>query len=304
MTSVARHVILGVLSILLLGGCSRRENAAGPRYGIASNDPGFAEYQFAVCPLYNPARLIQSYQPLVFYLNGQLSGVHIRLEASRDYSTFERKMRTQRPEFILTNGWQTLRAINLSYHVMALAGSPKGAGGIFVVRKDSGIRDVADLKGKAISFPAPTSFAACMLPQYFLFEHRIDLSRDITSNYVGSQESSIMNAYAGITAAGATWPVPWRVFQHDHPQEASALRVAWETPPLVNYSVMARNDVSEEVEKKVTTLLVQLGETPEGREVLAGMETECFTRADNTDYDAVRAFVERFERNVRKVESQ
>ena len=67
--------------------------------------------------------------------------------------------------------------------------------------------------------------------------------RDIENRYVGSQESSIMNAYLGQTAAGATWPPPWRAFQKEHPREAAELKVIWETESLVNNSVMVRDDV-------------------------------------------------------------
>jgi phosphonate transport system substrate-binding protein len=142
------------------------------------------------------------------------------------------------------------------------------------------------------------------MPQWFLQGHGVDVRRDIANRYVGSQESSIMNAYLGQTAAGATWPPPWRAFQKDHPDQAAELRVAWETPPLINNSVMARDDVPAAVRDAVREALLALESTPEGPAVLAGMETARFLPAGDADYEVVRRFVDRFEREVRPVEEQ
>jgi len=65
------------------------------------------------------------------------------------------------------------------------------------------------------------------MPQRYLFNNGIDINKDIENRYVGSQESSIMNALLGESAAGATWPPPWRLFQKDHPEEAAKLEVIW-----------------------------------------------------------------------------
>ena len=155
---------------------------------------------------------------------------------------------------LLPNPWQTLEAMKVGYHVIAMAGDAEDFKGIFIVRKDSGIKTPADLRGKVVSYPSPTALAACIMPQYFLHRNGIDVNRDIENAYVGSQESSIMNAYLGKSAAGATWPPPWRLFQQDHPAEAAQLKVIWETPSLLNNSVMVRDDVPAAVGRRVRRL--------------------------------------------------
>ncbi|MEZ4694041.1 MAG: PhnD/SsuA/transferrin family substrate-binding protein [Aliarcobacter sp.] len=49
--------------------------------------------------------------------------------------------------------------------VFAKMGDDENFRGIFLVRKDSGIKNFEDLKGKKISYPAPTALAATILPQ-------------------------------------------------------------------------------------------------------------------------------------------
>jgi len=274
----------------------------GPQYGKNPAFPSVPGYRLAVHPLHNPGKLMQAYQPLIEYLNARLKGARLELEASRSYANFEEKIHARSPEFLLPNPWQTLQAIKDGYAVVAMAGEAQDFKGIFIVRKGSGIKQPSDLKGKAVSYPSPTALAACIMPQYFLFRHGLDINKDIENRYVGSQESSIMNAFLGKTAAGATWPPPWRAFQNDHPNEAAELEVAWETEPLINNSVMVRNDVPADIRDRVRALLVGLHETAEGRSILAGVETARFLPASDEDYNMVRDYVAQFEKDVRPVE--
>lgn len=111
-----------------------------------------------------------------------------------------------------------------------------------------------------------------------------------------------MNVHLKLTAAGATWPPPWRAFQKEHPREAAELQVIWETPSLINNSVMARDDVPPQVREQVRLALLRLQDTPSGRAILAGMETNRFLPAADADYEIVRQYIARFEQKVRPVE--
>lgn len=303
----SRRASAGLVLILLalLAACEPSpKGPSGPQY---SADPSTLEkplYRLAIHPLHNPLKLSEAYQPLIEYLNAQIPGVHFELEASRDYQAFEGKFRAREPEFLLPNPWQTLEAIKVGYRVIAMAGDAADFKGIFIARKDANIKTPADLKGKVVSYPSHTALAACIMPQYYLHQHGIDVNRDIENRYVGSQESSIMNAYLGEAAVGVTWPPPWRLFQRDHPREAAALRVIWETPSLMNNSVMIRDDVPAGVRDQVQALLLALDESVPGAHILTGMETARFHAADDSSYDKVRDYVATFEREVRPVEQK
>jgi phosphonate transport system substrate-binding protein len=294
----------GAILTGLISGCDQPPKNPGPEYGAAPAVPVISAYRFAVHPLHNPVKLTQAYQPLMEWLNGNKPGARFSLEASRDYANFEGKYRAGTPEFILSNPWQTLDAMKHGYRVIAMAGEPEDFKGLILVRQDSGITQPADLKGKAVSYPSPTALAACIMPQYFLHRQGLDINRDIENRYVGSQESSILNVHAKMTAGGATWPPPWRDFQKTHPAEAAQLRVAWETEPLINNAVMVRDDIPAEIATRVQKLLAGLPNTAPGRALLAGLETARFIPATDQDYAIVRAYVDRFEQEVRKVETK
>lgn len=300
--NIFKKSALALLCVLSVFGCNPESNSQGPQYEKTPQQQATQNYLLAVHPLHNPQKLIQTYQPLADHLSKQFNATTFKVEPSKDYSSFEAKIRARVPQFLLPNPWQTLEAMKFGYTVIAMAGRAEDFKGIFIIRRDSLITQPSDLKGKAVSYPAATALAACIMPQYFLHKQGINITTQIENRYVGSQESSIMNAYLGYVAVGVTWPIPWRAFQKDHPKEAAKLKVIWETPHLINNSFMVRNDVPVEIREQIRTQLLQLHTTPEGRGILAGMETDRFYPASNDDYEVVRRYVAQFEKDVRIVD--
>ncbi len=289
---------------VLLTGCDQPPAEKPMQYSVTPLDASTTIYRLAVHPLHNPQKLSEAYQPLVDHLNRQLHGAQIELEASRDYQVYEKKFRSRDPAILLPNPWQTIQAMKVGYHVIAMAGDSEDFKGIFIVRKDSGIKVPSDLIGKVVSYPSPTALAAAIMPQYYLHMHGVDITHDIQNAYVGSQESSIMNVFLNKSSAGATWPPPWRLFQKDHPAEASQLKIIWETPSLINNSVMVRDDVPQAIREQIRKILLDLAQTQQGKSVLTGIETAHFHAANDASYDVVNEYIKRFEIEVRRVESK
>jgi phosphonate transport system substrate-binding protein len=295
--------LIGAGAAAVLGaGCERRDApAAGPQYEQAPPSAPNAALRFAIHPLHNPLYLAEVYQPLIDHLNRLAGKARFELEASTDYAQFEAKLRARAVAVALPNPWQTLLAMRSGYRVIAMAGDADDFRGLFIARRDSPLRDPVDLRGRAVAYPSPTAVAACLMPQWFLHQAGIDVVREIDNRYVVSQESSILSAHRGDVAAGATWPPPWRAFQRTHPREAAELRVVWQTPPLVNNSVMVRDDLPPALADWLRATLLGLGASGSGRQLLERMETAAFHAADDRSYEPVREFVARFEREVRPV---
>lgn len=303
-SELLRGATFGVIFCFLTGlsACSRQESST---YAPTFASPGEAssnEYVFGVHPLHNPQQLHRVYGRLVDYLNAHLSGPKLRLEASFDYAGFEQKLYSGKFDFALPNPYQTVRSFAHGYRAFGKMADDDKFRGILLVRRDSRIRSVADLRGKVISYPAPTALAAAMLPQAFLQENSLDVMRDTTSIYVGSQESSIMNVVLGTSAAGATWPPIWQRFQQEKPELAAQLEPKWETPSLVNNGLVVRDDVSDDLTRKIGELLFSLHDSEEGRTILSRMALSRFEPADNNTYAPVLSFLERFSKTVRPVQ--
>ncbi len=297
-----KNLLLGFIALVLVA-CGQNEEGktAGPQFA-AKAPLASREYVFAIHPLHNPVRLFEIYEPVIDYLNRNSPGVTFRLEASRNYEEFDKKLYARQFDFALPNPYQTLNSLEHGYHVIAKMGDDYKFTGVILVRRDSGIQKLADLKGKKVSYPARTALAATLMPQYYFQTHGLDVNRDIENLYVGSQESSIMNVYLGQVAAGVTWPQPWEAFQVEHPEMARELELKWETEPMLNNGVVARDDVPAQLAGRVAQLLSSLHTTAEGKAMLARMPLSRFELADDQRYRVIEDFLRKFSQTVYPLE--
>lgn len=302
-TAFSRWAVPFCTTILLLG-CGQDERHAAYQPVFADQPqaalPSKKEYLFGVYPLHNPEHLFEVYGPIVDLLNARAPEVHFTLEASRNYDEYDKKLYTRRFDLALSNPFQTVNSLRHGYRVFGKMGDDAMFRGIFIVRKDSKIQNVADLKGKAVSFPAKTALAATMMPQYYLHQKGLPLDT-YEARYVGSQESSIMNVYLGNTVAGATWPPPWIAFKNDHRDIAGQLKIQWMTTPLVNNGLVARDDFPADLMRKVAEVIFSLQDSKEGREMLARIPLSRFEAASDATYKPVYEFIEKFGKTVRPI---
>jgi phosphonate transport system substrate-binding protein len=292
-----------VLTLLLSLGCTENKRALEPVY-FTSPVGHSSVLRFAVHPLHNPDRLNAVFGPLVTYINQKYPGLNIQLEASVNYAAFEEKLKKREVEFALPNPYQTLMAVKYGYRVFAKMGDDHNFRGIILVRKDSGINKVFDLKGKTISYPAPTALAATMMPQYFLFKQGLDVLKETKSIYVGSQESSIMNVYLKNSQAACTWPPPWLAFKQNNPGKAKELEIKWETDQLPNNGLVVRDDVPTEILEKVKEAILSLQNTEQGQKNLGGIGLSKFESATGETFAPVKKFLEQFTMELRSPERE
>jgi phosphonate transport system substrate-binding protein len=286
------------LMLALLTGCSKTDQSEYQVQFTAEKKASDKEYVVGIHPLHNPQRLMELYGPIVEYINIHIPEAHFRLEASRDYADFERKLYAGHFDFAMPNPYQTVRSTAHGYRIFGKMGDDQDFCGIILVRKDSGIHQVTDLKGKAVAYPAPTALAATMMPQYFLQTHGLDVNKDIENRYVGSQESAILDVYHGHVAAGATWPVPWKTFSTEHPEMANQLEVKWQTESLQNNGWVVRKDVPAPIAEKFKTLLLGLNENEQGRRMLERLPISRFEAASEETYQPVRDFLNLYAKQV------
>lgn len=291
-----------LIVVLLTNSCDKQDATTYQPTYSESKSSTTLEYVVGVHPLHNPQKLFEVYGPIVDHLNAKIPNAHFHLEASRNYEEFDKKLYSGYYDFAMPNPYQTLRSIKAGYTVFGKMGDDDEFRGIILVRKDSGVRSVLDLKGKKVSYPAITALAATMMPQYYLHTHGLDVNRDIENVYVGSQESSIMNVYLGQVSAGATWSVPWKAFIKEHPDKASQLEVKWQTESLPNNGWVVRKDVPPEMSQKVASALFELNASEEGRKMLERLPISRFEIANNATYKPVEDYLERFSKVVRPIE--
>ncbi|WP_228124907.1 phosphate/phosphite/phosphonate ABC transporter substrate-binding protein [Candidatus Methylospira mobilis] len=303
--SIHRNIsgwVMLATALLLATACGKQEESAYQPSLSPRSQSQATEYVVGIHPLHNPQRLMDVYGPIVDYMNSHIPEARFKLEASRNYGEFEKKLYAGHFDFAMPNPYQTILSLKHGYRIFGKMDDDEVFYGIILIRKDSGIREVADLKGKAVAYPAETAVAATMMPQYYLHAHGIDVNRDIENRYVGSQESVIMDVLLGHVAAGATWPVPWEAFSAEYPDLASQLIVKWKTKPLLNNGWVARKNIPAAVADRFAQLLFDLNQSGQGKALLERLPLSRFEPATDETYRPVRDFLAIFSKTIRRVE--
>ncbi|MGA9045665.1 phosphate/phosphite/phosphonate ABC transporter substrate-binding protein [Sulfuricurvum sp.] len=251
-----------------------------------------------VHPYLNAEKTFLAYQPILTYLESEIKGVHFTLETSVDYADYERKLYEGHFDLSLPNPYQTLQSIQHGYRIVAKVKPDSEFRGIIVARKDRYIKTVEQLQGKAISFPAPTALAATMMPKWFLYERGLNADTQAKPKYVGSQYSSIMNAYSGDTVAAATWPSPWQTWSSENPEKAKEMELLWETPHLVNNGFVVRGDLDKGIVEQIVEHLCKLDVNAKTQILLAATGFEGFEKATNDTYIPVKEFLIRYDQTI------
>lgn len=288
--------IAAIAYLLVLIGCHTAEGAYEPAF--VEGETAERVYSFAVHPLHNPALLHKTYGPLIEYLNANGGGAKFKLIASRDYAAFGRRMAAQEFAFALPNPYQAVQSTSSGYRIFGKMSGDDNFRGIILTRRGAGPATLEGLRGKTISYPAPTAVAATMLPQYYLHAHGVPLSATRTV-YVGSMESAIESVATGSSDAAAIWPDPWEKFVRQRPDVARKLEIRWTTPSLVNNALVVHHSVPPAVSQRVLRALEELSASAEGRRLLRRIAVRGFEKADQQTYEPVRRFLVDFSRNVR-----
>lgn len=292
-----------LLFMTLLTGC--QNEAANDDYTLQySKIPPFIDKHIYIFGIYageNPNRTFEMYQPMVDYINAHLKNSELRIETSRNYHVFNKKLFSGHFDFSIANPYATVTSVEKGYRIVGKMGDDDIFKGLIIVRKDSQINTIDDLRGKVISYPDSTALAAAIMPQWYFHTHKLDIEKDIKNSYVGSQESSIMNVYLQKSDAACTWPPPWKNFIKKRPEMAKELMVKWETPPLVNNGLVVRKDIPKNVVKEVGDILFSMHTTEKGRAILHEQGISKYQKADDKTYEPVREFLKKFEDEVHPI---
>jgi phosphonate transport system substrate-binding protein len=254
---------------------------------------------FGIYPANNPQNLHQIYGPLIDYLNKKMPEVTFQMASSATYEDFDKRLSGAYFHFVISNPYQALEAVQHGYKIYAKMGDDERCKGLIVVKKNGPVKALTDLKNQTISFPAPTAFAATMMPLYYLHTRGMDVNRDIKRLYTISHESSMMSVYLGKTIAAASWSLAWKRFQKQNPEFASKLEVKWETPSLINNACLVRSDVSPQLAGKVTTLLLSMQLDAQGKKILDNIFISTFETANIKTYKPVADFMQKYKAAIR-----
>ncbi len=242
-------------------------------------------YRFGVLPLQSPNKLASMFLPLTKVLEHSLHRP-VQFVTAPSFSVFMQRVARREYDIVYLNPLLCAEAQKSGYHVIAkIAGEPFT--GILVVRRDSNITKLAAplQPGLRLGFPDPGAFAATVMTRRYMESLGIPVDRDFEVKYFGSQDSVLMALYSGLVDVAGTWKPSLRSMPK-HIQQA--LRIIAETPPEPQMPIAVRDDMPVADMKMVAKVLVDMGSTIAGRQILNGMELpQGFVLTDDSEYAKV-----------------
>lgn len=238
-------------------------------------------FSFSVVPQQTATKTALTWGPIIAYLE-QRTGQRFHLVTAKDIPTFEQGIAEGRDDFSYMNPHHYTVFHNAPGYQPLVRARDKVIKGIIVVNNDSRFRDIHDLAGQSLAFPAPAAFAATMLVRGYLQQQGIS----ITPNYVGSHDSVYLNVVKGFYPAGGGIVT---TLEKMKPEVQQQLRILWTSPDYTPHAIAVHPRVAAEIAEAVQQALVALDTTEAGKTMLAAINEKGWVKAHDSDWDDVRS---------------
>jgi len=163
--------------------------------------------------------------------------------------------------------------------------------GQIIVRADSGITSLADLKGKVMCWVDPNSTSGYIIPRIHLAANGVDPDTDFAQTVeAGSHNNVVVQVYNGDCDAGATYDDARSSIQEDFPDVEEQVIILDYTGDIPNDTVSFSKGIPADIREQITTALIEIAATEEGKAALNTLYSiENLVKADDSFFDAFRA---------------
>ena len=141
---------------------------------------------------------------------------------------------------------------------------------VFITKTNSGIKTLADLKGKQVSFGSASSTSGHLMPRSFLLDAKIDPDKDFKRvAYSGAHDATIASVVSGKVDAAALDITVWNKFVSEKKVDTNEVNVFYTTPGYFNYNWSVHADMPVALREKVTKAILDISPNdPVGKEIL------------------------------------
>lgn len=249
-----------------------------------------------IIPWEGQERLRYMFEPIVEHL-AQSLGRKVIFVATSDYEDLEAKMAQAKVDIGLFTPGAYIRAKKnlpgLRYLVTPLTAVGPGVyddhyRGVIIVRKDSGIRSIGELRGKRFAFTDRLSTSGYIYPLAMLLKMRIQPARYFREVFFLKKHDKITSALlAGAIDAGATWTGHLAKAQAE---SGDAFEVICQTDPIPNDAYVVGPRVPQSLAERIKGVFLGLDQQSPVMQaaVLRGLPYVAFSSRGDSFYDPVR----------------
>ena len=215
---------------------------------------------------------VRKFTPLATYLEKKL-GLKVEFTPVSDYPAAVEALVNKKVDLVWFGGFTHVQAqLRSGGKIVPIAQREEDTKfqSVFIAKTDSGIKTLADLKGKQISFGSQSSTSGHLMPRHFLLQAQLNPEKDFRRiAYSGAHDATIASVVSGKVDAAALDITVWRKFVGENKVDTKAVNVFYTTPTFFNYNWSMHVDTASELRERVKKALLDLDPaTPEGKEIL------------------------------------
>lgn len=163
----------------------------------------------------------------------------------------------------------------------------------FVVRKDSGIKNTDDLKGKKIAFVDLSSSSGYIYPGAHLVKKGFDLDKDVKTAFSGGHDVSLQLLLNKDVDCVAVYEGARDKIAKEFPALLEETEVIEYTEDIPYITVTVRSGMDPEMEQKIKDGIMNTLNEGEGKELITELfGLHGFVEATDADYDGIRETAE------------
>jgi phosphonate transport system substrate-binding protein len=236
---------------------------------------------------------VRKFTPIANYLQKKL-GVKVEFTPVSDYPAAVEALVNKKVDLVWFGGFTHVQAqIRSGGKIIPIAQREEDTKfqSVFIAKTDSGIKQLADLKGKQISFGSQSSTSGHLMPRHFLLQAKLDPEKDFKRvAYSGAHDATIASVVSGKVEAAALDITVWKKFVAENKVDTKVVDVFYTTPPFYNYNWSVHADMPAELRTKVQRALLDLdANTPEGKEILSLNRATRYITTSAENYKGIEA---------------
>jgi phosphate/phosphite/phosphonate ABC transporter binding protein len=274
-----RHAVLFVLPLLVAG--------------LAPRPVAGRELKFGFTPFLSESDMRVEFDPLMAYLSDCL-GQKVVLYVAKDYGDLHTQMESGAVDIGSFSPFAYVDAVRggkIRIIAQSLMDGSATYRGVIVARRDSGLKSLAELRGKRFAFVDPKSASGFVYPRALLIEKGITPEKDFKETvFAGGHEKVIAAVLKGEADAGAVYEGAIAVEKSKGVPTENLVTLA-STDLIPHDAITIGVGLDDALAKKILAALVGLEKSEAGRRVIANSKPKKLTGylvAQDSLYDVVR----------------
>lgn len=257
--------------------------------------PAFADDAVVVgiFPRRNPSEMIRMFTPLADYLSRELKQP-VKLETTPDFTSFWEAVSANRYQLVHYNQYHYVRAHSQLGHVLLAMNEENGKSslsGIVVTRVDSGIRTLADLRGRTIVFGGnKQAMNSYITPTHLLRQAGLNAG-DYREEFAVNPPNVALGVFYKRALAGGIGDILYDTpFLHEQIDVSKLVTLA-KSPPVPHLVWAVRGDVPVRLRQRMQQALLNVKRAPDAAHILNAAALSNIVAASDEQFRYVREVV-------------